>query len=79
MVDKLEGLILDREELLDALVVENFEDSFVLDEVCEVAFVGLSGFLDFDGLGVDVPEFSFFLVIDLGDPLAGFAFGHGCC
>jgi hypothetical protein len=79
LVDKLEGFVLDREELLDALVVEHFEHSLVLDEVCEVALVGFSGFLDFDGLRVDVPEFSFFLVVDLGDSLAGFAFGHACC
>ncbi len=70
---------MDWEELFDAFFSEGIEDLFILDEIGEIAFVRLSGFLNFDRLGVDVSEFSFFLIVDFGDLVARFTFGHGCC
>ena len=79
LVNELEGFVLDWEELFDAFFSEGGKHSFIFDEISEIAFVWLSGFLNFDWFRVNVSEFSFFLIVDFGDLVAGFTFGHGCC
>lgn len=54
--DLVECFILNWEEPLDAFVLENLDHLLVFDEVAELTLFRELSLLNFDGLGVDIPE-----------------------
>ena len=56
LVDLVESLVLNWEEPLDAFIFEDLDHLLIFDEVAELTLFWELSLLDFDGLGVDIPE-----------------------
>ncbi len=76
LINVLESLILNREEFFYTFLCKYLEYSLIFDKIGEIAFLSSIILLNLDRLGINVPEFSFRLILNLRNSVTWLSFGH---